>query len=63
MRKDKGLLGGDKVLWNNGAKGEDQEWDRRNGEIRQSYMSLGNEITKTVNLEENRKLGYRGGGL
>lgn len=22
MRKDKGLLGGDKVLWSNGAKGE-----------------------------------------
>lgn len=37
--------------------------ERKNGEIRQSYMSLGNEVTKTVNLEENRKLGYRGGEL
>lgn len=49
MRKDKGLLGGDKVLWSNGVKGED-DWEcNRKNEIRQSYVSLGNEVTKTVN--------------
>lgn len=63
IRKDKGLLGGDKVLWSNRAKSGNWEWDRKNSEIRQSYVSLGNDVTKTVNLEDNRKLGYRGGGL
>lgn len=63
IRKDKGLLGRDKVLWSNGVKGEGWEWDRKNSEIRPNYVSLRNEVMKTVNLEENRKLGYRGGGL
>lgn len=58
-----GLLGGDKVLWSNGVKGEGWEWDRKNSEIRPNYVSLRNEVMKTVNLEENGKLGYRGGGL
>lgn len=60
MKKGRELLGADKMLWS--RKGKARPKGRKKGKVRLGKaVSLGSELMKTVNLEENRKLNYRDG--
>lgn len=60
MKKGRELLGADKMLWSRKSKARPK--GRKKGEVRLGKaVSLGSELMKTVNLEENRKLNYRDG--